>query len=487
MNAPVRHSILAVVAFSLTIQGQANGQIIPLKTVPVATGDQFLILPSDRLGMGSVGIALDDNKLDLFVNPAKGALVEESMLLGVPTFYGISNQNGAGRTLPFSALLRGDRAFGGFSFALQQIEGGQRNDMVLPIARWIGPPQQLRELSARNVYANGVFGMELGTSGLSLGGGVSWSGLGAVDGVEHLYALSSEIDQSGHVTDYRIGIFSNRDERHFEAVLVHNRFEMTHDVTYLDWVWNPPNEGALTSRIETNLDQTRTTGLHLGFARPITESGWRIGGSWTVNRKSHPKIPNYEIMNIPRDPGISWAYDFGVGLAKSKGPATFGVDVSVQPIWSDTWVEAAADTVGSAGKIRKGEKTIENEFFFTNVKMRMGMSYDIKQATVQMGVEVHSYDYTLVQRDNLEWTTRDQDESWMEWTPSLGVQIRFPELELGYVMRMTTGSGRPGVRWTGARAEAVLYSDFIIAPSGPLTLQDALVHTHQLSISVPIR
>ena len=75
----------------------------------------------------------------------------------------------------------------------------------------------------------------------------------------------------------------------------------------------------------------------------------------------------------------------------------------------------------------------------------------------------------------------------MEWTPSLGVQIRFPELELGYVGRITTGSGRPGVQWTGARAEAMLSSDFIIAPSGPLTLQDALVLTHQLSISIPIR
>ena len=146
-----------------------------------------------------------------------------------------------------------------------------------------------------------------------------------------------------------------------------------------------------------------------------------------------------------------------------------------------------ADTTGWAGEIRKGERTIENEFFFANVKMRMGMSYDIKPATVQMGVEVRSYDYTLVQRNNLEGTIRDQDESWMEWAPSLGVQIRFPELELGYVGRITTGSGRPGVQWTGARAEAMLSSDFIIAPSGPLTLQDALVLTHQLSISIPIR
>jgi hypothetical protein len=30
-------------------------------------------------------------------------------------------------------------------------------------------------------------------------------------------------------------------------------------------------------------------------------------------------------------------------------------------------------------------------------------------------------------------------------------------------------------------------SDFIIAPSGPLTLQDAHILTHQLSVSLPIR
>jgi hypothetical protein len=32
-----------------------------------------------------------------------------------------------------------------------------------------------------------------------------------------------------------------------------------------------------------------------------------------------------------------------------------------------------------------------------------------------------------------------------------------------------------------------LASDFIVAPSGPLTLQDAHVITHQLSVSLPLR
>ena len=136
--------------------------------------------------------------------------------------------------------------------------------------------------------------------------------------------------------------------------------------------------------------------------------------------------------------------------------------------------------------IRKGDRTIENQFFFTNVQMRLGLAHETERLGFQLGVEVRSYDCSLEQRDNLENTVRDQDESWMEWTPSIGARVKFPEFELGYVGRMTTGSGRPGVRWEGPRAAAAANADFIVAPSGPLTLQDARVLTHQLMVSIPI-
>ncbi len=466
-------------------------QLISLKTVPVATGDQFLTLPSEKIGMGGVSIALDDALLDPFVNPAKGSLIEESALLGSPTFYGVSNGNGGGQTLPIAALFRSGQGFGGLSFALQQIDGRNTGgNFFLPVdAIWIGPQPRLSELSATNVYVDGFVGFELGETGLSLGAGVSWAGLDALDGVEHLYSLADGIVQSGHAADYRLGVFSDRDGRQFEAVFVHNRFDMTHDVSYIDWTWDETDQiPIITTRLEINEDKTNTTGFHLGFARPITESGWRVGGTWTVNRKSHPKIPNYEIMNIPRDPGVSWAYDFGVGIAKSSGPATFGIDLVFEPIWSDTWVEAEADTTAADGAtIRKGDRTVENQFFFTNVQMRLGLAHETERLGFQLGVEVRSYDYSLEQRDNLENTVRDQDESWMEWTPSLGARVKFPEFELGYVGRMTTGSGRPGVQWEGPRATAAADADFIVAPSGPLTLQDARVLTHQVMVSIPIR
>jgi hypothetical protein len=78
----------------------------------------------------------------------------------------------------------------------------------------------------------------------------------------------------------------------------------------------------------------------------------------------------------------------------------------------------------------------------------------------------------------------------MEWTQSLGVSLNLPGATVHYVARFTTGTGRPGTntRWTDDRALAVAQAaDFILAPSGPLTLQDARVTTHQLAVVVPIR
>ncbi|HSG07543.1 MAG TPA: hypothetical protein VLA36_04275, partial [Longimicrobiales bacterium] len=199
--------------------------------------------------------------------------------------------------------------------------------------------------------------------------------------------------------------------------------------------------------------------------------------------------PNYEIQNIPRDPGTTWAYDLGVGVSRTRGPVAFGLDVELQPIWSDTWQEADDDVTTADGDlIKAGERTIENEFFFTNVILRTGFSYDVGPATVQAGVEVRSYDYQLEQRDHVAVTFRDQSEGWMEWSPSVGAAFRVGDVEFRYAGRLTTGTGQPGVRATPqalmARDAA---SDFIVAPQGPLTLQEATVMTHQLSARIPIR
>lgn len=479
--------VLPLLLLLTTLPAALPAQIVQLKTVPVATGDQFLLFPSQNLGMGGVSLAVDDPLLDPFVNPAKGGRLEGGQLFGAPVFYGISDEDGAGRTLPVGALFGSSRWFGGGTVALQQLVLGNRNG-----AGW-GTPDRLSERSALNTYAHALLGLTLPGGRTRLAASASWAGLDAVDGVELLYARARDIDQDGRTADFRLGLLHEwEDERAVELLLLHNRFDMTHDVTYMEWIWDAVTRTSRTeTRVETNRDRTNTWGVHLGYQQPLAETGWRIGGIVTGNRKEHPKIPNYEIMNIPRDPGYSWGYNVGVGLSTTEGPATVGIDVIWEPIRSDTWADAAEPVeTASGGTIPAGGRTIENEFRFSNALVRLGLKRELERYGFQLGLQMRAIHYDLEQHDNVQETRRNQTESWMEWTPSWGASLKFPEFQVRYAGRLTSGTGRPGVGSAGFfRAGATLAnaSDFIIAPSGALTLQDARVLTHQVSVSLPLR
>jgi hypothetical protein len=119
----------------------------------------------------------------------------------------------------------------------------------------------------------------------------------------------------------------------------------------------------------------------------------------TTNLMSHPKIPDYEIQNIPRDPGNSQAFNLGAGLSRSAHGSTFALDAVYEPIWSYTWADAAAPLQTSAGAtIPAGGKTIENRFRFSNALIRMGFSQDMpfaqdaKAFGFQLGLAVHRID-----------------------------------------------------------------------------------------------
>ena len=474
----------------------AGAQLISIKTVPVAEGDQFGIYPSEMLGMAGVSIALADTLLDPFVNPATGARVQGARLFGSPTFYTISSDAGGGRTLPLGGFLRSGSWFGAVSLAAQEIEASRRDAGFVLVEL---PGRALSERSRYNTYVLGVLGKALPDAGLSLGTSIRWSGLNMVDGVDLLYAGSQNIEQYGNAVDVRVGLVKEWEgDRTLEAVLVHNRYRMTHDVTYADWFWDPVQRRSVPQpRLEHNLDRTNTWGMHLQLERPLATPGWRAGALLTANRMSHPKIPNYEIMNIPRDPGHSYAFNFGVGFSRTDGPATFGIDLIYEPIWSNTWAEAEEPIATSGGGlIPAGGKTIENDFRFSNALVRMGVGREMdlggsdKKAGLQLGLAVRSIHYWLEQYDNVLTFGRNQEERWIEWTPTWGLSLRFPELEIRYNGRRTNGTGRPGVAPTGVAPAAEAFASgrtLILAPSGPLTLEDVHVLTHQLSVSMPLR
>jgi len=484
----------------LAAAGTASAQVIGIKTVPVAQADQFSIFPSRNAGMGGVSIAVADPLLDAFVNPAKGSRMGAPYIYGSPALYNVSSDAGGGRTLPLAAAARSGTWFGGLALALQEVDAAEvTNPPVFFVDDAIPLPGTLDGDSYGNQMAFGMFGKAFPGAGLSVGGSAFVAGLHGIDGVDMLYAGSQGVDQAGTAVDARMGLLKEWDGgRSLEAMVVYNRLRMTHDVSFIDWLWDPATQQLRPqARMDENRDYSDLWGVHLEYERPLSVAGWRIGWMATANRTSHPKLPNYEIRSvqvIPRDPGTSYAFNAGLGLARTLGPATFGLDVIYEPIWSHTWADAEGPTPTQGGDtIPAGAMTVENRFTFSNALVKMGVSRELGQTfSAQLGLVVHSIQYRLRQKDYVQVSSRSLREHWVEWMPTWGVGFRFPEVEIRYQGRAMNGTGRPGVvSQSGGDLLAAAAPDaarnILVAPNGPLTLGEVSVVTHQISLSIPIR
>ena len=483
---------LAAAAIGL-LAAEAMGQLIPVRTVPVASGDQYRLVPSARMGMGSTRFAVDDTLADGWNHPARAAALGTTLFLGSPTFYDISDDGGGGRSFPVAGLFAGSEWFGGASLALQQVENDpQQRWFFTDICCFGNPGGSLNQRFGRNVYASGFLGRSLGDR-WSVGVGVSTARLQAMDGVDLLYAGASNIDQSGDILDIRASVERRGETDRIGAIVALNRVTMAHDVTYDEWIWNDSTQtGEVVRRVEKNGDHTRTLATQLLWDRSLSAPGWRIGASATFNYKDHPKIPNYSIQNIPRDPGTTYAFEAGFGLSRSDERTLFALDVAVQPTWSDTWQNAdSTDAANSNGRLSVGDRSIENEFSFLNLLLRAGLAHRVRAVELQAGLDIRSYAYTLEQFDWVDTTRREQDESWTEWAPTFGATLSLDVLDLRYGLRVTEGTGRPGLLQdfvgTGLETLAALSNDFILAPGAPLTLQPARVVTHQIAVVIPVR
>src|SRR2546426_648995 len=272
----------------LTVAGTAPAQTIPIQTVPIVPADQFDIFPSSTLAMGGVSIAVPDTLHDPFVNPAKGARLRAARFFSSPTFYSVSRDAGAGRTLPLGAFAPAGAWFGGLALALQQVDASRSPssplNTPLPLATAAPLAPSVVDLSPApqshgNALAFAMIGKTLPGSGLSVGGSVSWAKLRALDGVDLLYPGSARVKQFGETVDARLGLVKEWvGDRSFEAIVLHERFRMTHDVTFLDAFWDPGTQQFLQSpRLERNRDFSKRWGVQVKYERPLTASGWRIG------------------------------------------------------------------------------------------------------------------------------------------------------------------------------------------------------------------
>lgn len=472
------------------VPAAARAQVVAPKTLPVLQGGQFEMHPSARAGMGGAVIAVDDSLLDPFVNPAKTARMGAGNVFISPYLHNVSGGRGGGRTIP----IGGGGQWGAWSatglFTFQQLDRA-------------GPTWNLptADQSAFNQYVSGSIARRI-SSRTAVGFGVQLAALDAVDGVDLLYGGSDRIDQSGSSSDFRVGLTRETGvDRNLELMLVHSRTDMRHDVRFTTWSWNPiEGREIIRQRNEVNEDKTNIWGLHSEYSRPVGSEGWKLGWLGTVNRLDHPKIPNYVIQNIPRDPGTTWSFNAGMGIGRSIRGTSFAAELIYEPMFSETWADAAGDTAtANGGIIRAGAKTVENTFRFRNSRLRVGAGHDLtvgRRNTVvglQAGLGVHAVNYRLRQTNNVLETFRTQDEDWIEWTPTVGLRVRTRDLDLLYNFSITCGPGAcggtvimPFVSFPD-RLETASGGGIIAAPSSELFMQSGALTVHKLTLSLPIR
>lgn len=488
--------ILAVLAF---LPALLSGQSIPIKTIPLATGDQFFLFPSQNRGAGGVSIALDDPLGDPFVNPAKGSGFEGLQFFSSPAFYGVyfrnlADESGTGRTLPVGVSFGGKEYFGSVLWARQGLRSNIRRSTILAAQPLMAPISPEDEAENSNNYSMVLFGKRLPGLNASLGASVLWGDLNAMEGVQYLYPRANRLIQKGSIGEVRVGFAGQWEEgRFYEAVVSYQKTDMKHEVN-TDWPrvvpWDDQfRSSAIPSTTEVHCDVTSGFGAKIGYRQPLAGS-WRFGGLVAANWKSHPKIPNYELMNIPRDPGFSSAYQFGLGLTSTGKRVLFGIDVIYEPITSETWAEAAVPVPAPSGRIIPiGGRTIENFFDFYNQIIRLGWRGFGEYTDVQFGVQVHSIKYYMKQINHSLELQRNQKEEWNEWTISLGIGFPFLGTQVRYTGLLTTGTGRPGVggrAWGTNSTTGFTNNDFLVAPTGRLNLNEAWVLTHQISVLVAI-
>ena len=477
----LRRSMPGIAAALVFTATSVRAQLVTPKTVPLHQDDQFAIFPSAYAAMAGASIALDDTLADPFSNPALATRVHRGAVFVTPFVHGVSAGHGGGNTLPMGAAGSTGRWAGAMVLAMQEINQ--------PATTSGGVPQP-----AANQYGSLVLARRL-NHGISVGASAYAAGLNAMDDLDLLYAGSDRLVQAGTVHDYRLGFTKTWDERRLELVLVTNRTNVSHEVHYTFYNWDPASETTrVTQLAEHNVDRTTIWGAHARYVLPLAD-GWRVAGVATANRLSHPEIPNYRIQDIPRDPGNTSAYNLGVGASHREGADLVAIDAIIEPMYSRTWGTAGSDTATAGGGVlHAGERTVDNRFTFSNFHLRFGASHDFAVSrdstsmwTVQYGLGAYAIRYRLRQDDHVQGTNRIDDRTWTEWTPSIGLSRRTRAFTIGYTYRRTCGPSSCVDFGMGDRVTVAPASGGIIAaPAEGRWPRETTTHVHQLTIMIPI-
>jgi hypothetical protein len=461
----MKHCLAYVVGagFLLPLAG-ASAQIIPVRTVPIAEGNQFTFLPSAHRGMANVAIALPDSLLDPFTNPATGARVRRSYVFSSPSVYSLTRSGSSGSTLPLGAFVRGRSVFGAAGFAIQKLNPPRPEDGGASALAAVFVPVAPAEPQS-NQYAFALVGSPERGARPALGASVFWSRLKGVEGTELLYPLSQDVDQRADAITFRAGIMKSITPRQsVEAVVVHNRLYAEHDARYLEFMWDPATRTAIQrNHVDHNFERTHLWGVQLQHRRILRDSSWTLGATIVANRSHHVTPPPLGVMSVGRTPGESSALNAGLGVARSVNNTTLAADAIYEPIWS-----------------RAHEGDGEMRYRFSNVVLRSGVKHEIipeasdVRLQLQLGMQLRAINHSR--------------RSWNEWLHTWGMSLRAVEFDLNYHGGVQSGVNRPGVPDVPPGIIGLdspsLFSPFSQPQAALLPVR---VTTHHLSISVPIQ
>ncbi len=489
--------LISIMVLMYVLAFPTHSQWIQIRTVPVVAAHQGEFYPSLARGMGNLTFTLDDPLGASFRNPAKASQVNGIVLFSSPTRAGWSNSDGRAVTstqgsslytgtalssIPFGTLMNFGSVFGGGMVAYQ----GYKGDRTRQPFFWVGPgrdiivssPASTTDLGT-NTFVAGVLGYQTPDKTFAVGASSSWGELSAIDGVNLLYPGANDIRQNGKVWEVKLGVLAALpDGDRLEFVAGRGINKATHEVSYP--TFRGPAFGVVK---EMNKDETREWLLHSVYMRPVGER-WKIGGAVTVNWKDHPKIPNYELANIPRDPGTSVAYNIGIGVRWSNERSFWGIEYVYEPIATNTWAEAGEQELPNRA-LPPDFKTIENFFDFSNHILRVGHSSVSKWGWLdyRLGAQLHFSNYDLNQNDNIRYTSRKFSTNWLETTLTGGLTARVGRLQLMYTLQLVLGNGLVGVsapRFIPFEGGVIRTNfDFLPAPAGELVVDDITLVTHQ--------
>jgi len=472
-------------------------QWIHIRTVPIIASNQGEFHPSLARGMGNLSISFDDPFGAPFINPAKASLTTGTMLFTSPTRNSWSNKQGrsvfstqgssfypgaALNSVPLGTLFKAENYFGGAMFAYQEFKS-ERSQNASPWINSIDAAPMTRTDIASNTFLFGLFGLTIPDTRVSIGVNASWAELSAIDGVNLLYPSATDIKQDGKAWEVKIGALGELpDGDRLEFVAGRGVSQATHEVSYQNF--RGPAFGIVK---ELNKDETREWLLHTAYSRPLGER-WKIAAALSVNWKDHPKIPNYALANIPRDPGNSTAYNIGIAPSRSSERSFWGFEYVYEPITTNTWAEAGEQRLPPPNQSLPAEfKTVENFFDFSNHIVRVGHSSAAKLDWLdyRFGAQLHFYNYKLHQIDNIARTTRNFATDWLETTLSGGLTARIGSIRLMYTLQLILGNGLVGTtsqRFASTADGGLIreLANFLPAPSGDLVVDGITLVTQQL-------